>query len=66
MPAIVTPSGMSHNGTSNRRILTLDWMKGAWHIFHPCASYICHVDEIQEAIVVQLELTEEMLHSFDV
>jgi hypothetical protein len=35
-------------------------MKGAWHIFHPCASYICHVDEIQEAIVVQLELTEEI------
>lgn len=51
---------MSHNGTWNRRMLTLYWMKGAWHRFHPCASYIRRVDEIQEAIVVQLELTEEI------
>ena len=33
-------------------------MKGAWHRFHPCASYSRRVDEIQEAIVVQPELAE--------
>jgi hypothetical protein len=41
-------------------MLTPYWMKDAWHRFHPCASYIRRVDEIQEAIVVQLELTEEI------
>ena len=41
-------------------MLTLYSMMDAWHRFYPCASYIRRVDEIQEAIVVQLELTGEI------